>query len=206
MANEKSFRVAVIGGTFDPIHYGHLLAAERTREELGLDCVYFIPSGTPPHKKYDGMASAFHRYNMASIAVETNPFFKILDIEIKREGYSYTIDTMEQLRGMMPSACSMYFIIGSDNMTDIPNWKNAEELAAKTEFAVVTRPGDWQEGLEQNARELRERGFGITLVRTPLVSVNSTDIRERIKDGRSIRYMVPQGVEKYIYDNNLYKQ
>lgn len=205
MKNIEIKRAAIMGGTFDPIHYGHLLAAERVREELNLDCIFFIPSGNPPHKDYDGMASSVHRYNMVECAVTSNPFFKILDIEINRDGYSYTIDTVNQLIELMGSRCKLYFIIGADNAGDILNWKNARELITKIEFIAVTRPGQWEEKLKYNVSVLRDEGCSIEVLEMPLVPITSTEIRKRVKNNKSVRYLVPEEVGKYIYKNNLYK-
>lgn len=194
----------ILGGTFDPIHYGHLFCAERVREEFNLECVYFIPSGNPPHKHYKEMASALHRYRMVELAVKSNPYFKVLDIELKREGYSYTIDTINQLHELFRGKVKFYFIIGADNITDIPNWKNSEELIKKLEFIAVTRPGKWKDEFELGIKMLENKGCKINVISIPLIFISSTEIRERIKANKTIKYMVPEEVEKYIIDNKLY--
>ncbi len=197
-------RAAIMGGTFDPVHYGHLIAAESVKERMNLDCIFFIPAGSPPHKSYEGMASSIHRYNMVDCAVRTNPSFKISDIEIKRKGYSYTIDTVRQLSGILPAGCKAYFVVGADNAGEIMKWKDAQELIKKVDFLVVTRPGGWESGLKDKVDMLRNAGCSIDVVEIPMIPITSTEIRDRVKNRRSIKYMVPECVEQYIYENNLY--
>ncbi len=197
-------RAAVMGGTFDPVHYGHLLAAESVKEKLNLDCIFFIPAGNPPHKSYEGMASPIHRYNMVDCAVRPNPSFRISDIEVKREGYSYTIDTVNQLSTILPKGCKAYFVLGADNAGDILRWKDALELIKRIDFLVVTRPGGWENGLKEELNILSNAGCNIDVVEIPMIPITSTEIRDRVKSRRSIRYMVPECVEQYIYENRLY--
>lgn len=204
MKNQEIHKAAILGGTFDPVHNGHLLAAERVREEFGLDCVYFIPCGSPPHKNYKGMAFPIHRYNMVKRAVVSNPLFKVLDIETKRQGVSYTIDTVNQLIEILGEQCMLYFIIGSDNVADILNWKSAAELIQKVEFIIVTRPGEWEGRLKKEVESLEKNGCRANVLEIPLIPITSTDIRNRVKDGKTIRYMVHEEVRQYIINNKLY--
>ena len=195
---------AIMGGTFDPIHYGHLLAAERVREELCLQRIFFIPSGNPPHKSYEEMANAIERYDMVQLAIASNPYFEVMDIELKREGYSYTVDTISELSKLLGSKCKIYFIIGADNVLEIESWKNSAQLIKEVEFIVVPRPGKFEEQVKDKIIELRNKGVRIKVIEIPLVPIKSTDIRERVKSNRSIRHMVPEKVEAYIKQNNLY--
>lgn len=193
-----------MGGTFDPIHYGHLLVAERVREEFGLDCIFFIPTGNPPHKNYKKMASSDDRYKMTAYAVDSNPYFELLDIEVKREGCSYTIDTVSQLKEVLGEDCILYFIIGADNAGEILNWKRAGELLKEIEFIIVTRPGQWEERFKDDIEKIKENGGRVNIAEIPMIPINSTEIRERIKSGKSIKYIVPKEVEDYISENRLY--
>ena len=204
MEKEKITSIAIMGGTFDPIHYGHLLAAERVREELCLQRIFIIPSGNPPHKNYEEMALAIHRYNMVKYAALSNPYFEVMDIELKREGYSYTIDTIHELSNRLGSKYKLYFIIGADNVLEIESWKESDQLIKKVQFIVVSRPGRFEEQVKDKIIELRNKGCRIKVIEIPLVPIKSTDIRNRVKTNRSIRYMVPEKVETYIKQNNLY--
>lgn len=197
-------KVGLIGGTFDPVHYGHLLAAERAREEYNLEEVYFIPAANPPHKNYSGMADSQSRFKMVREAIKNNPDFKISGIEFERTGYSYTIDTVNTFIDEMGSECKIYFIIGTDNVGEILNWKNAGELIKKVEFIAMTRPGIWEEDLIVNLDKLKKNGCKINVVEMPLIHIESTDIRERVKNGQSIKYLVPENIEKYISQKKLY--
>ena len=205
MKNSHIKKAAIMGGTFDPIHYGHLLAAERVREEFDLDRIFFIPTGNPPHKSYKNRACADDRYKMTAYAVDSNPYFELLDIEVKREGYSYTIDTVNQLKELLSTDYNLYFIVGADNAGDILNWKRAGELLKEIEFIIVTRPGKWEESFNDDITKIRELGGKVNVLEIPLIPIKSTEIRERIINGKSIRYIVPREVEDYINENGLYK-
>ena len=205
MKNSHIKKVAIMGGTFDPIHYGHLLAAERVREEFELDCIFFIPSGNPPHKSYEKMASAEDRYKMVESAVESNPKFEILDVEVRREGYSYTIDTVKQLKELLGADCNVCFIVGADNAGDILSWKKSSELIKEIEFIIVNRPGEWEERFKDNIAKIIENGAKVNVLEIPMVPINSTEIRERIRSGKSISYILPKEVEDYINENRLYR-
>jgi len=204
MHSHKHKKIGLIGGTFDPVHFGHLLAAERAREEYGLEKVYFIPSANPPHKSYKGMAEPQNRFEMVEMAIRDNHFFEISDMEFARTGYSYTIDTVNAFIDILGKECEIYFIIGTDNVGEILGWKNADELMKKVEFIAMTRPGKWEEELIVNLNNLKENGCRINLVEMPLIHIESTDIRNRINNGSTIKYIAPKEVEKYIIENKLY--
>ncbi|MGE5328419.1 MAG: nicotinate-nucleotide adenylyltransferase [Deltaproteobacteria bacterium] len=206
MYSQKHKKIGLIGGTFDPIHFGHLLAAERAREEYSLEKVYFIPSANPPHKNYYEMAESKSRFEMVETAIKDNLYFEISDMEFVRTGYSYTIDTVNAFADLMGQDCKIYFIIGTDNVGQILGWKNADELMKKVEFIAMTRPGKWEEELVLNMNKLKEKGCRINIVEMPLIHIESTDIRNRINNGLSVKYIVPEEVERYIIDNKLYME
>jgi len=204
MEKEHIKRAGIMGGTFDPIHIGHLIAAERAREEFGLDCVFFIPAGKPPHKSYKEMASSTDRLNMVKVAVEDNSNFRLLDIEISREGSSYTIDTIKQVKEMF-EIDDLYFIVGADNAREILKWRSAEELIKLVKFLVIARPGEWDENFIYDITNLRDNGGYIEILEVSPIPIASTNIRHRVKSNKSIKYMVTKDVEDYIYNNGLYK-
>jgi nicotinate-nucleotide adenylyltransferase len=201
----KSNKIVIMGGTFDPIHMGHLIAAERVREELGVDFLYFVPSSIPPHKHNPEMASAEDRYEMTRIAVSSNPFFKLSDIELKRLGQSYTIDTICEFKKEFGQASKIYFIIGTDNVGQVANWKEANKLKEVSEFIVVTRPGELEESIKSDLEKARLQGYEMTVLQVPLIELSSTEIRDRVKRGLSIKYLVPEEVREYIDCMGLYR-
>lgn len=193
-------KIGIMGGTFDPIHTGHLLAAEKAREQCGLDQVWFIPSYMPPLKAGEPGAGGEHRYAMAEAAVETNEAFRVRDIELKRGGVSYSYDTAHELMSRYPGH-SFAYIIGSDRINDLAQWHRIEELARLVSFIGLERPGE-------SARPdllppyLREK---LTIVEMPAIGISSTDIRRRLNAGLSVRYMVPDSVDQYIRRHGLYE-
>lgn len=199
-------KVGISGGTFDPVHHGHLIIAQEVREKLELDKVLFIPVGLPPHKKDHRVTEAEHRYNMVFEAVRSNPFFEASRIEIDREGYTYTIDTLLHLKRIYGDDTKLFFIIGADVVPELVTWKRFEEVFRLCEFVAVNRPGPQKENFFESIRYLKERYSAIIhIIKLPLIEISSTDIRNRVKDGRPIKYLVPECVEKYIYENSLYK-
>lgn len=198
-------RYAIMGGTFDPIHFGHLAAAETVRERLDCDKVIFIPSGNPPHKKDRVLTKAAHRYAMTAKAVESNPYFQVSDIEIHRNGYTYTLDTIKEMKAYYGEDIELLFITGADALLEVETWYKAEELLTQCGFAAVTRPGYDKSKLEQKLQELQSKYHSVLhIVDVPGLNISSTDIRNRIRDGLSIKYLVPEAIEEYIYDNGLY--
>lgn len=204
-------RLGIFGGTFNPVHIGHLRTAEETREAVGLDRVVFIPSGNPPLKRR-GLAEAAHRYEMVALATASNPCFLVSDIELHRTEKSYTVTTLHLLREQYRDD-ELLFILGVDAFLDIPHWRQPESLMATTDFAVVVRPGFSLSLLASSpyiARESAESapalasGRRIIPVNVTQLDISSTEIRRRIREGKSIKYLVPEAVENYIYDNGLY--
>ncbi|MDO7905507.1 nicotinate-nucleotide adenylyltransferase [Paenibacillus sp. JX-17] len=191
-------KVGLMGGTFDPIHMGHLLAAESARDTHDLDEVWFMPSHIPPHKHEAG-ATGEQRLDMTHAAVDSHPQFSVLDLEIKRGGVSYTINTIRELQQMYPEI-RFYFIIGADMVNYLPKWEEIEELAQRLEFIGVERPG-YKLQLQTLPDYLQDR---VHLAEMPEMDVSSTSIRERAAEGRSIRYLVPDRVYEYIIGSGIY--
>ncbi len=191
-----SLRLGIFGGTFDPIHWGHLLVAEMARQILQLHRVLFVPARIPPHKGALPTA-AEHRMRMVALACAENPHFEVSDVEIRREGPSYTVDTLRTVREESPGA-EIFLMMGADSARDLGSWKDHETLLAESNVVVLGRPGIGEDAFPP------EIGRRVTVLRTPLVEVSSTDIRRRAARGESIRYMVTNEVEKYIRDEMLY--
>jgi nicotinate-nucleotide adenylyltransferase len=189
-----------MGGTFDPIHYGHLLAAEEARVAMSLASVVFVPTGNPPHKSYPEMASAEDRFCMTLLATGGNPFFGATRIETDRQGNSYTAETLQRMRGLYPDA-EFYLITGEDAAMDLPMWKDPQEIVSLARLVVVSRPGGFHGRLGELPREIRE---SIHVLGTALLDISATDIRERVSSGRSARYLLPDDVLAYIYKRGLY--
>lgn len=197
-------KIAVMGGTFNPIHNGHLVAAESVRQQLGIDRVIFIPTGKPPHKNMNLMFNE-HRYLMTVLATVTNPHFEVSRIEIDRAGLTYTIDTIIELKNRCNPDCKIYFITGADAIKEILKWKSPEKLLSMCEFVAVTRPGYNKDELQDTVNNLKDNYKGkITFLEIPALSISSTDIRHRVLAGQTIKYLVPNSVEEYILKFNLY--
>lgn len=203
----KIEKIGVSGGTFNPIHMGHLMVAEMVRDSFGLDKVLFIPSGMPPHKNLGGVACAEHRFDMVQIAVASNPYFIESRIEIDRRGYTYTVDTLKNLREIYGNNTSLYYIIGADVLNDLLTWRSFEEVFKICEFIAVLRPGNDVQAFNNQMKYLKNTYCAkIHFINTPQIDISSTEIRDRVKEGRSIKYLVPDAVEEYIKLNRLYTQ
>ena len=189
-------RIGIYGGSFDPIHYGHLLLAESAREQLKLDKVFFVPAATAPHKRSQESAPATARIEMLKLAISGNPALEISLLEIDRGGVSYTVDTLTALRGEHPDA-ELILLVGGDTLADMPNWKDPEQIVEIAGVAVVDRPGTHFEATTL-------QGVEIFRVSMPLIDLSSREIRGRIARGESIRYWLPRAVEQYILHSNLY--
>ncbi|MDF2839438.1 MAG: nicotinate (nicotinamide) nucleotide adenylyltransferase [Clostridia bacterium] len=206
-SSKVKLKYAIMGGTFDPIHFGHLSAAEEVRVRLNCQKVIFIPSGKPPHKKEYEVSDSIHRYAMTLLAMSTNPNFEISDIEINRKGYTYTLDTIKQLREIYGKEVELLFITGADAVLEIETWYKVDELLKICSFAAVTRPGYDKTKLEQKLHELQSKYNGeLHIVDVPGLSISSTDLRKRIMEGTSLRYLVPEAVEEYINNHGLYRK
>ena len=189
-------RLGVMGGTFDPIHHGHLVAALEVQAQFDLDEVVFVPTGQPWQKSGRVVAPAEHRYLMTVIATASNPRFTVSRVDIDRDGPTYTIDTLRDLRAQRPEA-ELFFITGADALAQILSWKDADELWDLAHFIGVTRPG----------YVLSESGLPaerVSLQEVPAMAISSTDCRERVRAGEPIWYLVPDGVVQYISKHDLY--
>ena len=196
-------RLGLFGGTFDPIHLGHLILAEQCRESCSLDRVWFVVAGEPPHKRRERTPIA-HRLEMARIAVAGHSAFAVSEIETKRPGPHYSVDTLESVRRGQPND-ELFFLIGADSLNDLPNWRDPARIAQLTTIVVVNRPG-----IEQvDPAQFPSFGPGsreIVPVTIPSIGIASTDLRRRASEGKSIRYMVSRGVEAYIEAQGLYRE
>lgn len=191
-------RVGLFGGTFDPIHVGHLIAAEEARESVGLDRVVFVPCGIPPHKRSELISSGQARLEMTRLAAQGNPRFEVSDFEVSKDEASFTIETVRHFSSKLGKDAELFLIVGADSVLEMWTWKNPAELLSESKPIVVSRPGFDLGNMEP---WLRDR---VLLVEGVLVGVSSTDIRARVASGRSIRYLVPPPVLSYIVQNKLY--
>ena len=204
---KKCGSFAIMGGTFDPIHYGHLVTAEVVKHRLGVDKIMFIPTGRPAHKEGKKVVDNEIRYKMTCMATESNKDFVVSRIEIDRPGKTYSIDTVRELKKMFGPDKKFYFITGADAILDILKWRDPEELLKLCEFIAVTRPGYAKKDvLDQIATIAQSYGGKINYYEVPSLDISSSDIRRRVKEGEPIKYLLPENVEKYIYDNGLYKE
>ncbi|SFF53157.1 nicotinate-nucleotide adenylyltransferase [Halobacillus alkaliphilus] len=184
-------RIGILGGTFDPPHQGHLIMAEYACNEMKLDEVWFLPSHIPPHKQ-EAAVSAETRLSMVEKAVEDNPRFKVCNAELTRKGTSYTVDTMKYLMDQYESH-TFYFIIGGDMVEHLPKWNRIDELNSMVEFVGINRPGyDWNPPMPVHQVEI------------PLIDISSSHIRKRLSSLKSVRYLVPESVNLYIKEHQLY--
>ena len=188
-------RIGILGGTFNPIHIGHLILAEEAHFKLKLDKLIFVPAFIPPHKNAQDVISASDRLAMVKLAIEDNPAFDVSTYEIDAKKKSYSIDTLREFRSVYGDEAQLCFITGSDSLKDLFSWKNINDIFKISKFIVANRPGYPIKEIPKEAD---------TVVITP-IEVSSEDIRKRLKEGRSIRYLVPEKVRKYILDSSLYR-
>lgn len=188
-------RIGILGGTFNPIHIGHLILADEALSKLKLDKVVFVPAYMPPHKSVDSDIKPQDRLKMVELAIADNPSFEASSFEIGRKKTSYSIDTLKEFRNTHGADVQLYFITGSDLLKDLFSWKNVNDIFKISKFIVANRPGYPVKDVPKEAE---------AVVITP-IEVSSEDIRRRIKAGRSIRYLVPEKVRGYIQDHALYK-
>ena len=197
-------RIGLMGGTFNPIHTGHLIISEYIKDYFPLDKVIFVPANNPPHKRNEEIISTVHRYNLALLATESNKNFEVSKIEINRRGKSYTIDTIREYVRLRPED-DFYFLIGGDSLFKLVEWYKAEELFQITKFIVIGRDGFSDNDILSKIKELEVKyGAKIDFVDGPIIEISSTTIRRNIKNNLSIKYLVPEKVEEYIYLNKLY--
>lgn len=227
----KPERIGIFGGTFDPIHVGHLRSAEEIREQFELSSVLFVPSARPPHKETAHVIDPAHRLRMTELALAENEALEVCPLELERPGPSYSIDTVKMLQNDRGEDALLYFILGADAFMEIHTWKDVPGLLRAAHFVVTSRPGypvrelqqvlektvtsQWPEltfetGFDEDkaVETLRTEGSDKTIFLVPitLLDISATDIRQRVKSGRTIRYLVPDVVELYIRRNSLYRQ
>lgn len=192
-------RIGVMGGTFDPVHHGHLVAASEVAASFDLDEVVFVPTGVPWQKVDRAVSPAEDRYLMTVIATASDPRFSVSRIDIDRDGPTYTLDTLRDLQQAYPEAGELYFITGADALAQLLTWHDVEALFALAHFVGVTRPG----------HPLADPGLPsgeVSLVEIPALAISSTDVRDRVASGRPIDYLVPEGVARYIDKRGLYRE
>ena len=194
-------KIGILGGTFNPIHMGHLMIAEHIRQEKNFDKILFIPTGDPPHKEVE--VPGKKRAEMLRLAIKDNKHFEMSSLEVNREGITYTVDTLRELKNIYDE---IYYIVGSDTIFQFRTWKNFKKVAEMTKFIYMLRPGGEDDNvLFDEIRFLRENfNVKIEQIEGPMLYLSSTYLRERIKSGKSIKYLVPDSVIKYINDEGLY--
>ncbi|AKE39700.1 nicotinate-nucleotide adenylyltransferase [Corynebacterium camporealensis] len=196
----NSQRIGIMGGTFDPIHNGHLVAASEVAHRFDLETVVFVPTGQPWHKEGKQVTEAEHRYLMTVVATASNPRFTVSRVDIDRQGPTYTIDTLRDIRNFYPDA-ELYFITGADSVASIMSWNSWEEMLEMAKFVGVTRPG-YVLSTDMLPEEAQKE---IELIEIPAMAISSTDCRARANAGEPVWYLVPDGVVQYIAKNNLYQ-
>ncbi|MDD2573305.1 MAG: nicotinate-nucleotide adenylyltransferase [Firmicutes bacterium] len=199
-------KIGIMGGTFDPIHYGHLVTAEAAREKFCLDKVVFVPSGNPPHKKDKPISPGMDRANMTVLAIANNPYFEVSDIELKREGCTYTVDTLKGFIKIYDEDVQFYFITGADAVMEIFTWKDVSTILKLCRIVSAYRPGSDINKFKSMVDEL-ERVYrsNIHMIEVPALAISSTEIRRRVREGITIKYLLPEKVEDYILKKGLYR-
>ena len=202
-----SSKIGVLGGTFDPIHLGHLIVAEDLRQKLGLGEVLFVPAGRPwlKLKEEKPISPAEHRLAMVRLAVASNPYFKVSTMEIDRPGLSYSIDTVLELKAKLGAKAEIYFIVGPDALAELPKWKDPARLVEICQVVGIGRPGHAQADLHTLESSIPGVSQRIMLMNVPQIDISATEIRRQVARGLSIRYLVPEAVEKYIEEHELYR-
>lgn len=199
-----SRRLGIFGGSFDPVHVGHLLLAESCREQCSLDCVWFLPCGQPPHKPQGTLTAGRQRADMLEFAIAGDPRFAVCDIELERDGLSYTVETLRQIHDEAPSR-ELFFLMGADSLADLPQWREPNAILELATVVAVNRghkpPPDLTQLESRLGPTVRQR---VRLVTMPAIDISATDLRERVRSGRSLRFRVPRAVEEYIGQNELY--
>lgn len=201
----RTYRLGIMGGTFDPIHYGHLVTAEQAREALDLDLVLFMPAGSPAFKQDRQVSDSEDRYAMTLLATAANPAFLASRFELDREGITYTVDTLRELRSRYPQNVKLFFITGADAILDIVSWHNADQIGDLATLIAATRPGY---DIEKAKARIADANLDIDVyyIEIPSLAVSSTNLRERVAAGKSIRYLTSESVMGYIKKKNLYMQ
>ncbi len=203
----RTMRLGLYGGSFDPVHYGHLLLAESAREILRLDEVWLVPAAAPPHKQSRELAPAKHRLAMLELALAGHEQIKSSPLEINRGGISYTVDTLAAIHDQHPDS-TMYLLMGADSLHDLPTWREPTRICELATIAVVRRGGSPEPDfsvLKQIVSDQQRTAIQQAQVQMPLIELSSTDLRHRAATGQSLRFRTPRAVEKYIETHGLYK-
>ena len=198
-------KLGVLGGTFDPIHVGHLVLAEEVRVRLGLDEVLFVPAGNPWFKADVPITAAGHRLRMVRLAIAGKPHFKLSTMEVERPGRSYTVDTMAELRGTLASGDELFFILGWDNLRGLPRWREPERLITLCRLVAVPRVGEQAPDLNTLEASIPGLSKRVIMLDKPQIAVSASEVRERAAGGLPIEHLVPQAVEGYIREQGLYR-
>jgi nicotinate-nucleotide adenylyltransferase len=196
-------KIGIMGGTFNPIHIGHMIAAQEVLYKMKLDSIIFMPTGNPPHKRQKDIISAEHRYEMVRLAIMGNRQFSISDLEIKREGRTYTYDTLNELHKIYYGN-KLYFIIGFDTLKDLDSWRRIDDVCKMVSFIVVNRGNSTDEIMEESKIKRERYSADINIVDIPDIEISSTEIRRRVGNGENVRYLVHDEVEAYIKLKGLY--
>ncbi|HYB89512.1 MAG TPA: nicotinate-nucleotide adenylyltransferase [Candidatus Binataceae bacterium] len=211
-------RVGILGGSFNPIHFGHLRAAEEDREALGLDLVYFVPAASPPHKAEGDLAPAEHRLQMVRLATKGNRHFMVSDVEIRRTGRSYSIETVRFFLSTLRQPATLYLLMGADQFAELDTWKDATELVTLCNIAVHSRPPEGESGpprvslaalerfgyTKEDDHYVQKSGHTLSFVATTIFPISASSIRRKIQRGLSINYLLPGDVADYIQRHALY--
>lgn len=203
MVSDNPLRLGIVGGTFDPIHIGHLIMADQVRTRLGLSRMVFVPAGLPPHKLDQHITDPEQRLEMVKLAIAGNPSFSVSRMDIDRFGPSYTVDMIRLFLDAWGANTEIYFLMGADSLIELITWRQPDRLMRLCRIVAVGRPG-YQVDLKELDRLLPGAALLIRLVDTPALAISSTDIKRRVRKGYSIRYMVPDAVERYIHEHGLY--
>lgn len=199
----RRYRLGIMGGTFDPIHNGHLVAAEQAFDDLGLDLVVFMPAGRPAFKQGKRVTSGEERFAMTLLATADNPHFVASRFEIDREGVTYTADTLRLLRELYPENVEFYFITGADAITEIVSWRDAADIARLAHLVAATRPG-YDLDRAWDAIAASGLDFDVTYLSVPALAISSSYLRDRVGAGQSLRYLTPDQVTGYLHKHGLY--
>ena len=204
MSNSRE-KIGILGGTFDPVHLGHLIIAEEVRSNVGLDKILFVPAGVPWMRENEGVSAGKHRLNMVDLAVKSNPHFESSSIEIDRQGVTYTADTLETLREDLDHEVELSFIMGMDVLEKFHLWKSPETVVDLCSLVIVNRPGNQAVDVNEVVKKYPEAGAKLRIINVPRMEISSSEIRERVRQEKSLKYLVSEEVIEYIDQNNLYK-
>jgi nicotinate-nucleotide adenylyltransferase len=207
MTPASARRVAVFGGTFDPVHVGHLIVAEQCREQARLDEVWFVPAARPPHKPEGALTPFDRRVEMLELAVAGRPDFRVDEIERELPGPSYTAETLADLAARRPNT-DLHFILGADSLTDLPQWREPARILELATILAVGRPGWTVPPADELCSALKlvaNAPLRVQVIQSPLIEISSRDLRRRVALGRSLRYLVPRAIEVYIQNHRLYQ-